>query len=139
MRKMTIAAPILLLTLLATSLVYAVSITLNSNNVMTLGGTGQVDVNCPASSCQIDKVSWVMTSSAPYKVDKVDVTWTPAQSGDYDVYVTLYDNVGNVIASGSTSASGLTGGTSTTTTVDVSVDADPASVYKVEIIIVQTG
>ncbi len=139
MGKMTIAVPILLLTLLASSLAYAVNISLNSDSVMRIGGTGQVDVLCPASSCQIDGVTWTMTSSAPYLVDKVNVDWTPAENGDYDVYVTLYDSGGTIIASGSTSASGLTGGTSTTTIVDLTTDVNPANVYKIEIIIVQTG
>jgi hypothetical protein len=84
-------------------------------------------------------VKWVLTSSAPFKVDKVKVEWQTASStGSYTVYVTLFDNASptpNAISGGS--ATQAASSMAVTTEVDVSPDADPAEVYKVQIVIVQ--
>jgi hypothetical protein len=119
------------------SAAFAVQISLSSSNVDQLGGTPLVDVNCPASSCQINKVKWELTSSL--KVDKVKVQWqTASTSGSYTVCVTLFNNdspTPSAISSGC--ATQAASSSPETTTVDVSPDADPAQVYKVQIVIVQ--
>jgi hypothetical protein len=120
------------------SAAFAVQITLSSSNVDQLGGTPLVDVNCPADSCQINRVKWVLKSSHPFLVDKVKVEWrTASSSGSYTVCVTLFDNASptpNAISGGC--ATQTASSSSVTTNVDVS-DADPAQVYKVQIVIVQ--
>jgi hypothetical protein len=120
------------------SAAFAVQITLSSSNVDQLGGTPLVDVNCPASSCQINRVKWELRSSHPHLVDKVKVEWRTASSdGSYTVCVTLFDNTSptpNAISGGC--ATQAASSSLETTTVDVS-DADPAQVYKVQIVIVQ--
>jgi len=136
MRKALLAIALLPLLLLA-SAAYAVLINLSSSDVNQLGGTGLVDVNCPANPCQVTKVSWVLTSSPPYMVDRVNVQWTTAKSSGatYNVCVNLYDS----------SNAFLTGGCQTqaassspvTTNVDVSPNADPKDVYRVEVVIVE--
>jgi hypothetical protein len=117
------------------SAAFAVEISLSSSGVDQLGGTGNVDVLCPANPCQINRVKWVITATPP-QVDKVKVVWqTRETSGSYTVYVTLFDSSSNPISSGS--ATQAASGSSVTTEVDVSPDADPAEVYKVQIVIVQ--
>jgi hypothetical protein len=120
------------------SAAFAVTINLTSAEVDQLGGTPIVDVYCPANPCQISRVKWVLTSSAPFKVDKVEVVWQTASStGSYTVCVTLFDNASptpNAISGGC--ATQTASSSSVTTNVDVS-DADPAQVYKVQIVIVQ--
>lgn len=115
----------------------AVQISLGSSDVNQLGGTGLVDVTCPANPCQVTKVSWVLTSSAPYKVDKVSVQWTTAKSSgaNYMVYVVLYDSSNNVESSGSATQAAASG--AVTTQVDVAPDVDPKDVYRVEVVIVK--
>jgi hypothetical protein len=118
------------------SAAFAVQITLSSSNVDQLGGTQLVDVNCPASSCQINKVKWELRSSYPYLVDKVKVQWqTASTSGSYTVCVTLFDDDEEEISGGC--ATQTASGSPVTTTVDVSPDADPVAVYKVQIVIMQ--
>jgi hypothetical protein len=121
------------------SAAFAVQITLSSSNVDQLGGTSNVDVNCPADSCQINRVKWVLKSSHPFLVDKVKVEWrTASSSGSYTVCVTLFDNASpdpNAISGGC--ATQTASSSPVTTTVNVSPDADPAQVYKVQIVIVQ--
>ncbi len=130
--------------LLFTVAAYSVSISLSSDNVAQLGGTGNVEVKCPVAGdpCKIDKVKWVISRSPPYEVSAVEVTWTPASlSATYTVYVTLYNNNNEVIAYGSASQSGSD--SQVTTTVDISPASPsnkvlPKDVYYVEIVIVQT-
>ena len=116
---------------------YAVLIDLTSAEVDQLGGTPIVDVYCPANPCQINRVKWVLTSSYPYLVDQVRVDWqTRETSGaSYTVYVTLLDSSNNPISGGS--ATQAASSSPVSTYVDVSPDADPAEVYKVQIVIVQ--
>ncbi|MEM0444573.1 MAG: hypothetical protein QXO86_02795 [Nitrososphaerota archaeon] len=131
-----VVAAVFLFALLMT-VAYAVTISLSSNDVAQLGGTGLVDVYCPANPCQITKVSWVLTSSPPFQVDQVNVQWQTAKTvgASYTVYVVLYDNTNSVISSGSATqpASALP----VTTLVDVVANVSPASVYRVEVIIVE--
>jgi hypothetical protein len=84
-------------------------------------------------------VKWELRSSHPHLVDKVKVEWRTASSdGSYTVCVTLFDDA-------SPTPNAISGGCATqaadslpvTTIVDVSPDADPAQVYKVQIVIVQ--
>jgi hypothetical protein len=119
------------------SAAYAVLIDLDVRDIDQLGGTQRVDVYCPADPCQINRVKWVLTSSYPYLVDQVRVDWqTRETSGaSYAVYVTLFDNFNNPISSGS--ATQAASSSPVSTYVDVSPDADPAEVYKVQIVIVQ--
>jgi hypothetical protein len=116
---------------------YAVLIDLTSAEVDQLGGTPIVDVYCPANPCQINRVKWVLTSSYPYLVDRVLVQWqTRETSGaSYTVYVTLLDSSSNPISGGS--ATQAASSSPVTTNVNVSPDADPAQVYRVQIVIVQ--
>ena len=115
---------------------YAVLIDLNSSDIDQLGGTPIVDVYCPADPCQISRVKWVLTSSYPYLVDQVKVEWqTASTTGSYTVYVTLFDNSNNPISGGY--AAQTASSSPVTTNVDVSPNADPAQVYKVQIVIVQ--
>jgi hypothetical protein len=116
---------------------YAVLIDLTSAEVDQLGGTPIVDVYCPANPCQISRVKWVLTSSYPYLVDRVLVQWqTRETSGaSYTVYVTLLDASNNPISGGS--ATQAASSSPVTTNVDVSPNANPAQVYKVQIVIVQ--
>ena len=116
---------------------YAVLIDLTSAEVDQLGGTPIVDVYCPANPCQISRVKWVLTSSYPYLVDQVRVDWqTRETSGaSYTVYVTLLDASNNPISGGS--ATQTASSSPVSTYVDVSPNANPAQVYKVQIVIVQ--
>jgi hypothetical protein len=96
-----------------------------------------VDVLCPANPCQISRVKWVITSTLPFLVDKVNVEWQTRETtgASYTVYVTLLDSSNAVVSSGS--ATQAASSIPVTTQVDVNPDADPARVYKVSIVIVQ--
>jgi len=126
----------LLALLLAVPAVHAVLISLSTSNVEAIGGTGLVDVRCPTSGCTIGKVEWGMQSSAPYYVEKVLVTWTPAATGSYTVYVNVYDNADNILASGSATVT-VQAVQAITTTVTLSSTVNPKDVYKVEVIILE--
>ncbi|MEM1676425.1 MAG: hypothetical protein QW095_01060 [Nitrososphaerota archaeon] len=141
--KNNILLSIFISLLLFTVAAYSVSISLSSDKVAQLGGTGNVEVMCPATSCQIEKVKWVISGSPPYEVSAVEVTWIPASDATYDIYVTLYDNSNNVISSGSSRNQSLSGGQETTTKVYISPESPyskvlPKDVKFVEIVIVQT-
>jgi predicted benzoate:H+ symporter BenE len=79
----------------------------------------------------------VLTSSAPYLVDRVLVQWQTRETtgATYTVYVTLLDGSNAIIATGSTSQAASS--SAVTTNVDVTPNVDPAQVYKVSIVIVQ--
>jgi len=136
-RKAIGAALLAMAALMLAYAAYAVLIDLTSAEVDQLGGTPIVDVYCPANPCQISRVKWVLTSSYPYLVDQVRVDWqTRETSGaSYTVYVTLLDASNNPISGGS--ATQAASSSPVSTYVDVSPDADPAQVYKVQIVIVQ--
>jgi hypothetical protein len=116
---------------------YAVAIGLTSADIDQLGGTGNVDVYCPANPCQVTRVKWVLTSSAPYLVDRVLVQWQTRETtgASYTVYVTLLDGSNAIISTGSTSQAASS--SAVTTNVDVTPNVDPFQVYKVNIVIVQ--
>lgn len=116
---------------------FAVLINLSSAEVAQLGGTPVVDVQCPANPCQITRVTWVLTSSAPYQVDRVNIQWQTAKTSGatYTVYVNLYDN-NNVIITGGT-ATQTASATPVTTQVDVAPNVAPRDVYKIEVVIVE--
>ncbi|MEM0461254.1 MAG: hypothetical protein QXS96_05195 [Candidatus Caldarchaeum sp.] len=136
MRKAVLAIAVLPLLLLATS-AYAVLINLNSADINQLGGTGLVDVNCPANPCQVTKVSWTLTSTPPYQLDSVIVQWTTAKSSgaSYTVCVSLYDSASTLLTSGCQPQMASSG--SATTIVDVAPNVNPKDVYKVEVVIVE--
>jgi hypothetical protein len=136
-RKAMGAALLAVAALMLAYAAYAVLIDLTSAEVDQLGGTPIVDVYCPANPCQISRVKWVLTSSYPYLVDRVLVQWqTRETSGaSYTVYVTLLDSSNNPISGGS--ATQAASSSPVTTNVDVSPNANPAQVYKVQIVIVQ--
>jgi hypothetical protein len=124
------------------SAAFAVEITLSSSDVARIGATPQVEVYCPSISggqCKIDRVAWTISGSAPFRVTAVKVRWSPPATGDYTVYVVLYDNNGNMISNGygSTSVTISTTG-STTTTVNLAGEVEPKDIRYVEIAIVQT-
>ncbi|MEM3952323.1 MAG: hypothetical protein QXP74_02815, partial [Nitrososphaerota archaeon] len=92
--------------LLFTVAAYSVAITLENTNIQRLGGTGQVQIICPANPCEIDKVTWTLTGT-PLKVSEVNIEWTPNQpaSGStitYTVYVYLYKKDEDIAGSGYT-------------------------------------
>ena len=120
-----------------TSAALAVVIALDPGDVADIGGTYQVDVECPtADPCRVDRVTWSI-SGPPFQVTAVNVEWTPRNTGSYTVFVVLYDSTAaTVISSGSTTVS-VTAGSPTTTTVNVSPGASPRDIYYVEIVIVQ--
>jgi len=117
--------------------IYAVLISLTPSNVAAIGGTGLVDVRCPASGCQITKVTWIREPGAPYYVTGARVIWTPAAAGTYTVYVNVYDSGNSIVGSGSAtvSVSGTPG--ATTTEVPLSPRINPKDIYKVEVIVVE--
>jgi hypothetical protein len=134
-RKVTFLLLALAAVITVASAAFAVTIGLTSAEVDQLGGTPIVDVYCPANPCQISRVKWVLTSSYPYLVDQVRVDWQTASStGSYTVCVTLFDASNNPISGGC--ATQPASSSPVNTYVDVS-DADPAQVYKVQIVIVQ--
>jgi len=138
MRKRLIPLIALLMILAVVAVAYSVAIGLESTDIDQLGATSKVKVYCPVSGtpCSISRVKWVLTSSAPYQVDKVKVVWTPASGPPvkYTVYVELYDNTPDLISSGSAPDQSSSG--EITTEVDVG-DVDPKDVYSVRIVIVQ--
>ena len=138
MRKKLIPLIALLMILAVVAVAYSVAITLESTDIEQLGATYKVQVLCPTSGsqCKIDKVKWVLTTDPPYKVDKVEVYWTPAtSSATYGVYVELYGSSPNPIASGHADQGGSSG--QVTTGVDVGPNADPYEIDYVRIVIVQ--
>jgi hypothetical protein len=137
MKSRTLLLAVLLAALAMSSAAYAVAIGLTSADIDQLGGTGNVDVYCPANPCQVTRVKWILTSSAPYLVDQVQVQWQTRETSGatYTVYVVLLDNANTVLASGSATQSASN--TGVTTTVNVNPNVDPAQVYKVSIVIVQ--
>jgi hypothetical protein len=137
MKSRTLLLAVLLAALAMSSAAYAVAIGLTSTDIDQLGGTGNVDVLCPANPCQITRVKWVLTSSAPYLVDRVLVQWQTRETtgATYTVYVTLLDSSNAIIAGGS--ATQAASGTAVTTNVDITPNVDPAQVYRVNIVIVQ--
>ena len=139
MRKRLIPLIALLMILAVVAAAYSVAISLGSTDIDQLGATSKVEVYCPADPCSISRVKWEMTTSAPYKVDKVKVDWTPASSDpsvSYTVYVELYGSTGDTpLAYGSATQSGSSA--SVTTPVDVDPNADPYEVKYVRIVIVQ--
>jgi hypothetical protein len=114
---------------------YSVAIGLESTDIDQLGATGKVEVYCPVSGtpCKIDRVKWVITTSAPYMVHKVQVYWTPADaSKTYNVCVELYTGSAEIPSSSGCSSSYSDGYTG----VDVD-NIDPKDVDKVRIVIVE--
>ena len=143
LRTKLVAAVLPLLILLGASAAYAVTISLSSSNVMPIGGTGLVTVNCPAQPCAVSKVTWTLDTSPPFYVASATVSWTPSQDGDYQVCVNLYGSDGNPLNNGSGCITKrLPGGTATSTTVPFSGTGssrpNPRDINKVEVIIVQT-
>ena len=126
----------LLALLLAVPAVHAVLISLSTSNVEAIGGTGLVTVRCPTTGCTIAKVEWGLQSTAPYHVERVLVTWTPAATGSYVMYVNVYDNADNILASGSATVT-VQAVQAITTTVTLSSTVNPKDVYKVEVIILE--
>jgi len=135
---LAVAGMMATLALLATVL-YAVAITLPSANVAEIGGTGEVDVQCPVSGCQIAKVNWLRDSSAPYYVTGVAVTWTPASGSgaSYVVHAIIRDNAGSILASGEASVTVSGSPSATTTNVYTNPAVNPKDIYKVEILIME--
>jgi hypothetical protein len=129
---------LLFLLLLAASAAFAVTITLSSGNVNAIGGTGLVAVNCPASPCSVTSVTWTLQGVAPFYIQSATVAWTPSFTGSAQVCVNIYTGASTTPTAGAcATASGLTSGTATTTTVTFSTAVNPQVVDKVEVIIAQ--
>jgi hypothetical protein len=131
---------------LMVSAAYAASITLSSANVMQIGGTGQVTVNCPVgNTCTVSGVTWSVTQSgAAPVVNSATVTWQTASTSStnkYTLYVTVFSSASTVVATGSVSnIAGSASPTSTTVTLTaVTPPLNPSQVNLVEIDIVQTA
>jgi hypothetical protein len=129
--------------ILTVSAAYAASMSLSSSNVMALGGTGSVSVNCPASGCAVSQVAWTVSSSSSTAptISGAKVTWTTAQTSghNYDVYVTIFSGT-TVVGSGS--ATQAASGSAVTTSVTITAASGsitPASLDHVEVDIVQTS
>jgi len=118
-----------------TSAALAVVIALDPGDVAEIGGTGQVEVYCPANPCEVSRVTWSI-SGPPFQVTAVNVEWTPRSTGSYTVFVVLYDSAPSIISSGSATETDVSG--SLTTTVPLASPVDPKDIYYVEIVIVQS-
>ena len=148
--KFPIILALLSLAALAVPGVFAVQLTLNSDNITRVGGTGQVTVLTPENDSTINSVVINYDSNAaPYYVNAVTITWEPAEASDYFIGVTLYDRdaQGNVTIVGSGSATvtldptTFTLGQPITTTVPVlsttGGNIDPSTIDLIEIVIYQ--
>ncbi len=138
-KAIAVMAAIGVIMIALTSYALAVQLNLDSDNVERIGGTGQVNVLSPENDNTINSVTFTVdtdpTSSTFGDVISVDVTWDPAENGDYRVIVILYDNGGTVVGYGTATPTGLTAGSTTTTTVTLTDPASPEEIYKVEVII----
>ena len=141
MRRLVLAlAAVLGLTLVA-GVAFAVQLQVTPP---AAGGTGQVVVDSPEADGVIDQVEWIPAQTAPYHVDAVNITWAPNYNGNYFIGVTVYDANLNVVGSGSLQVANLTANTVYEHTVDLTTPAggatvDPANIYYIEIVILQTG
>jgi hypothetical protein len=117
------------------SAAFAVQINLSSLDIARIGATPQVEVYCPANPCQITRVTWTLAFPPP-RVTHVNIVWSPAATGDYNVYVVLYRDTSTIVGYGWTSVTISTLG-STPTTVSVGA-VNPADINYVEIAIVQS-
>lgn len=121
--------------------VYAVQITLVSENVARVGGTGGVSILAPTA--QVDQVTFTLENNPPYYINGVNVVFTPNETGTYTVAVNIYDAIGNILGSGI--ATGLTPqidqttGLPTQMTVYITLtpSVDPAQAAAVEVIVLQ--
>ena len=138
MRKRLIPLIALLMILAVVAVAYSVAIGLESTDINQLGATSKVSVSCPVSGtpCSISRVKWVITTSAPYMVNKVQVYWTPADaSKTYNVCVELYTGSAETLSSSGCSTEYSSSNGYTEVTVS---SIDPKDVDKVRIVIVET-
>jgi hypothetical protein len=139
--KFVALALVLAGTLLTVSVAYAASITMSSSSVMALGGTGQVTLNCPVTSCAtgITSFTWSITGppSAAPTVNGATATMTLAgtSSNHYTVYVTLFGSGATVLTSVSVSVAGA----ATSATVVIGGSISPSQIVSVEVDVVQTS
>ena len=92
----TLLMVMMIVGLMSTVGVYAAGIG-GAPTIKTIGGSGDETVGAPASAVSL---AWVMTGDT---VTGVNVTWTPAAAGDYDIDVGAGGNTGNLnIASSGT-------------------------------------
>jgi hypothetical protein len=130
-----IVATVLSAASLAASAAYASSV--SSGSVQSVGGTGQVSVSCPSSGCSVQGISWTLsiaTGSAP-QVSGAGVQWQPAsQGGSYQVYVTVYDQAGSVVGSGSSLQPGSSSAVTTFVRFGTSFSFSSASSVQVDIV-----
>ncbi len=130
---------------------YAVQLTLNSDNITRVGGTGQVEVLSPDFNNTIESVVFIVdTNNPPYYITSVDITWEPAETGTYFIAINIYDVTVDP-TTGTTQRTLIASGTqtvnvdgtqaapqqSTTTRIQFPSPVNPADVDYVEIIIVQ--
>ena len=124
--------------------VFAVQLSLNSDNIARVGGTGQVPVLDPTANATIDAVTFTLATTPPYYIAGANVTLTFAEAGTtYTVVVNIYDATGNLITSGQ--VTGVTVQTDATTgapvqqtvTVNFPSPVDPRLVGNVEVLVIQ--
>ncbi len=141
MRKLVLGLAALLGLTLVAGVAFAVQLQLTAP---AAGGTGQVIVGSPEADGVIDQLEWIPAQAAPYHVDAVNITWAPNYNGNYFIGVTVYDGNLNVVGSGSITLTGLTANTVYENTIDLTTPAggatvDPAQIFYVEVVILQTG
>ncbi len=123
--------------------VFAVQLSLNSDNIARVGGTGQVPVLAPTANATIDAVTFTLATTPPYYIASANVTLTFAEANTtYTVVVNIYDAVGNLITSGQ--VTGVTVQTDAngnpiqqTVTVNFPSPVDPRQVDNVEVLVIQ--
>jgi len=136
MRKRLIPLIALLTMLAIVAVAYSVTIDLPSGEPPDLGATGYVDVVCPTpkdGACQIDSIKWII-SSPPRKVTGVKIDWNPGTADGYDVFVELYNRSDNYVGGGS-----VTNTKDDPLTVNFGSSVDPKDIYKIRIVIIETG
>ena len=125
--------------LLVAGAAYAVWLTLNSEDVARIGGTGLVQVLSPTTNGNVNEVLWQTDTNTGY-VTGVDVNWTPAETGTYLVHVNVYDGNQNMLTSGTTTETiqAADVGADRVTSVPLAQSVDPSQLVYVEVIITQT-
>lgn len=150
--RVPVVLALLALAAVAVPGVFAVQLSLNSDSVARVGGTGEVIVLAPTSNATIDKVTFTVSNTPPYYIQSVNVTLTFAEAVSsidgttpvtYTVVVNVYDSLGNLI--NSAIATGVQVQTDATTgapvqqtvTVQFPNTVDPRQIDIVEVLVYQ--
>jgi hypothetical protein len=136
MRKRLIPLIALLMILAIVAVAYSVAIDL-SEEPPDLGATDYVNVVCPTPKgdvCQIDSIKWIISSLPPRNVTGVKIDWNPGSADGYDVFVELYGEHDKYVGGGS-----VTDTKDNPLTVNFDPSVDPKDIYKIRIVIIETG